>query len=777
MGLKQILVFSNTSPQRIFRFGLLLAFLSGAVALIHQLLWTRRMVDLLGASGESVSRVFGSFFLGLALGAAFANWLLPRTNNPWNLAATAEFLVAITALGVVTLPHWSDGIWPVLGPGALVGWPGHLTKLVISTLAIGIPAFFMGLVLPALAEVLITKTVSMRREGIWLYAVNTLGGAIGLIGVVGFMIEWLGATNCMLVAICLNVVIGSCCLTASKLYQKEKRLTLNSEEKALTVESSEVSLWLLGLLAFVSGAGILATEGTVNQRVMLVAPLSFYAPATILFSVILALSLGAFFSPLLLQITRTLKRQTRFCAILAVSGIAIGITPFGFMAFVRHAKFLTENATLLEFVTQLAGVSILTLGPAFFIAGCIFPLVIAEVSDQGKSAGSELAKLLALNGMGGFLGAEIAYRFILPMAGPHGATGLVGVGYATVALILAFLVCHIRVVLLTCLALAVSVWMLKQVAKLPVVNPNVGFQVLAQWAGREGSVAVVKDQLGHRAILMSNQYVLGGTAAQASQELQALLPLSLHAGPSDVAFIGLATGATPGAALTNSRVESITAIEISPLVYEAATQFFSEANRYIVNDPRATVVIEDGRTYIAACRKQFDVIAGDLFLPWGSGEGRLFSVEHFRAVKLALKEGGLFCQWIPLYQLTPSQLEIIAATFQRVFPKTYVFATPPSDPRPILAFVGYQRAPVFHSTSADDVSSDLPEFIQGSHYEHLFIGEWQGQEGSRINTLSNLAIELDAGRERLTGNPGSKYLYGKRWAEYREGLLRCQPLE
>jgi len=38
---------------------------SGGTGLIHQLMWTRRMVDLLGVSGEPTARVFGCFFLAL----------------------------------------------------------------------------------------------------------------------------------------------------------------------------------------------------------------------------------------------------------------------------------------------------------------------------------------------------------------------------------------------------------------------------------------------------------------------------------------------------------------------------------------------------------------------------------------------------------------------------------------------------------------------------------------------------------------------------------------
>lgn len=66
------------------------------------------------------------------------------------------------------------------------------------------------------------------------------------------------------------------------------------------------------------------------------------------------------------------------------------------------------------------------------------------------------------------------------------------------------------------------------------------------------------------------------------------------------------------------------------------------------------------------------MIIGDLFLPWRTGEGRLFTREHFRAVQRALRPGGLFCQWLPMYQLTERQFAVIARTFSDVFPNAFI---------------------------------------------------------------------------------------------------------
>ena len=55
-------------PSFPYRFSLLIAFLSGCAALAHELLWTRRLIDLVGATTGATTRVFGCFFLGLIMG-------------------------------------------------------------------------------------------------------------------------------------------------------------------------------------------------------------------------------------------------------------------------------------------------------------------------------------------------------------------------------------------------------------------------------------------------------------------------------------------------------------------------------------------------------------------------------------------------------------------------------------------------------------------------------------------------------------------------------------
>jgi spermidine synthase len=119
---------------------LILAFLSGAAGLAHQILWTRRLVDVLGASAGTFSKVVGAFFIGLALGS----WLASRVEHGrisfWKLVALAELGVAVFALPSLFSPAF--GNW--LASSAAVEWLKWFLPLLLVTL----PAVAMGFVIP-----------------------------------------------------------------------------------------------------------------------------------------------------------------------------------------------------------------------------------------------------------------------------------------------------------------------------------------------------------------------------------------------------------------------------------------------------------------------------------------------------------------------------------------------------------------------------------------------------------------------------------------------------
>ena len=111
--------------------------------------------------------------------------------------------------------------------------------------------------------------------------------------------------------------------------------------------------------------------------------------------------------------------------------------------------------------------------------------------------------------------------------------------------------------------------------------------------------------------------------------------------------MGLGTGLTAGGAIPHSDVENIVAVELIPEVVDAV-RMLSEHNYNVVDDPKVDIQIDDARHYLLANDRAFDVIISDLFVPWESETGYLYTVEHYEIALQRLKPDGLFCQWLPL---------------------------------------------------------------------------------------------------------------------------------
>ena len=156
------------SQRRQFQIACILVVLSGAASLSHQLLWTNRMTDLLGASAASVARVFGCFFLGLSVGAGVMGWKISRVKHPWRWLACAEFAVALMCLPILWLSHWTDWIWPWLGLDGLLGWQGASIKWMLSMGVVFFPAIAMGTTLPIVIKGVSSTSAFQGRHSVWL---------------------------------------------------------------------------------------------------------------------------------------------------------------------------------------------------------------------------------------------------------------------------------------------------------------------------------------------------------------------------------------------------------------------------------------------------------------------------------------------------------------------------------------------------------------------------------------------------------------------------------
>jgi spermidine synthase len=157
-----------------------------------------------------------------------------------------------------------------------------------------------------------------------------------------------------------------------------------------------------------------------------------------------------------------------------------------------------------------------------------------------------------------------------------------------------------------------------------------------------------------------------------TQHLVSHLPLLFHKDPKKALVIGLASGTSLGSALLYP-LKEVDCAEISPEVVEAS-RYFKEANGNALEDKRVNLHIVDGRNFLTAIDKKYDIIISEPSNPWISGVSNLFTQDFYKLCFEKLNDGGLMCQWFQFYRMSPENLNIALNTFLSVFPSVTVWS-------------------------------------------------------------------------------------------------------
>jgi spermidine synthase len=671
-----------------------LFFGSGALGLVYEVLWMRRFTALFGGTTLATTATLSGFFLGLALGSAVFGERAKRWRRPLQAFGLLEIGVGAGALLLDPILDLYRLAYPALQP-ALAPYPlgFALVKLLLAMIAVGIPTFCMGGTLPALSEAV---AVSGKGLGIpvgGLYAINLLGATAGTLAVPFVLLPRLGVDRSYWGAVASSLAIGLAAWAAgSGAGRPRDRATIAPEPAR---ERTAGAGWgsVLGLSA-VSGVCTLGLQVLWTRMFSLVHENSLYSFAVVVFVFLAGLAGGAALARAALR--RGFDPRRVLGAAWLAAGLLVVVSPRLFAWMTGGLAYLPAGSGHAS-GGRLLALAVATMLPATLAMGTALPLLMELAGRQRPgSAGPVMGRLLLANTAGAILGPLLA-TFLL---GPR-----LGLWWGLVALGLLAAGVGAQVGLRPGQRLAAGGILLVAVALIrpgavPPVRVAEGERLVSVREGSYGTTAVVADEYD-RWITVNNSYVLGGTAAGNEERWQAHLPLLLHPSPRRVAFLGLGTGITAGAAPLHP-VEKIVALEIVPEVVAAAREDFATANAHLFRDPRLEVVTDDGRHYLAAPPHAFDVIVGDLLVPWRPAEAPLYSREHFESVRRALASDGLFCQWLPLYQLSGEQLAILARTFLDVFPRASLWRGNFLPGEPTLALVGHLSARPLDAAAIDE---------------------------------------------------------------------------
>ena len=180
--------------------------LSGAAALVYEVVWARLLTLQMGSTVTAVGTVLAAFMGGMAGGALLAGRIAPRLERRQALRgyAALELLIAACALLV---PLALAGLRPLLAVAYADGAGGAwfaAVRMLTSLTVLAIPAAAMGATLPLAVRWFVGPTNAPGTAAGGLYAANTLGAALGAAGAGFVLLPGLGLTGAALVAVGLN---------------------------------------------------------------------------------------------------------------------------------------------------------------------------------------------------------------------------------------------------------------------------------------------------------------------------------------------------------------------------------------------------------------------------------------------------------------------------------------------------------------------------------------------------------------------------------------------
>lgn len=178
--------------------------LSGAAALLYQVVWQRVLFTIYGIDITSVTVVVTAFMLGLGVGSLVGGGL-SRRGDRGLIGWFAACELGIGLFGIFSLDLFS---W-------VASWTLHVPRLLTGVVAfflVLVPTTLMGASLPLLVEYEARRRGNVGRSVGLLYFVNTLGAAAGSFAAVLWVLGPLGLRATTAATGALNLLLGAAVL-------------------------------------------------------------------------------------------------------------------------------------------------------------------------------------------------------------------------------------------------------------------------------------------------------------------------------------------------------------------------------------------------------------------------------------------------------------------------------------------------------------------------------------------------------------------------------------
>jgi len=668
---------------------LVLAFflVSGACALLYEVVWTRKLVLLFGTTAYAVSTVLAVYFAGMGIGSFLGGRLADRTNRPLLWYAIFQIAIGIYALLFLLLLRAGESLLVTLvsalsvSRGVGVGLRGGLSFFLLI-----LPVSLMGATLPLLSRVVASeqKVLGLRIGS--LYTVNTFGAVLGCFLTGFLLLPRLGFSGTTLIGAATSLAVGFGALILARAAAgtpSGRRPVRVDDPVALPAARSPYSerMAVLVTVAFaVSGFCALALEVLWFRTLTIVFLGTTYAFTTMLTTFLCGIALGSMYA------SKTVDRRRHLVSLFGTVESLIGVSCILMLTvytwlppildfFKKNYNYQWGNLIAAKFALAFAVLFVPT-----FLFGMTFPIVVKIVAGGRPELGWKVGRLYGANTFGGVAGSLVAGFVLIGWLGTHRGIELVA-SFIFVLGVILILVCPTRrligrgvlavvVTLLLALSLQTRPADMARALNMSFLPENESMILYRE--GVEGTV-VISEPVGSASGSDRTLWINASPACASVHKgvkldrMEGILPMLFDRHPKTVLYICYGTGVTAGT-LSQFDVERIDAVEISPDVVENS-HFFAVDNLDVANDPRLNVTVDDGRNYLLKTNNRYDIITFSPMPLALSGVSTFYTREYYRLCLDHLKPGGIVSQWIPLHSLNPDIVRSLVRTFYESFPE------------------------------------------------------------------------------------------------------------
>lgn len=793
----------------------LFIFLTGATALVYQVVWQRYLTRLTGNDSLATALILGIFLGGLSGGYALCGWWSRRVKQPARLYAVLEAVIGIWALIFPALFAGVESVsqaWSFAPPGWLLA-QGSLCTIVL----IWIPALCMGGTVPLLTRELAGSLTAATRVHARIYGANTAGAFLGVMAAGYFLVPALGLPGSLRAMAMINLLAAVFFGWFSRSNGHEA-----CSENPPPVESSPVveaesrpfPTWVLYAMAGLNGAAVMALENVLIRITNLTLGSSSYSFSLLVGVFVLSLAGGSFAVGALRRLPRELLFGTQATALITWWLVFITVDEWPYVGHLVRAAFQGNAIGFWLHQAAVFAVLLVVLIVPVGLLGATLPVIFHELKRELRSVGWHSGRIFSVNAVGCVMGSVAGgWLLFYPLDNPGVlglALGLVALSTALAAWPLGKITRVSAMVLLAASAMlawwqpgfekhrfAQGTFILNHLTPFSYRGPEYfheHFQrdrpVKFYDDGPAGTVAVIADTTDARvpaelsqlppglslpgmeaatsilptnlplAIMVNGKSDSHTTRDKRTLKLSAHLPALWAEQRSKVMVIGLGTGVTVGELTLYPDVKQIDVAELSLGVVKALP-LFAPFTHDVQRDPRVKIHLGDAFRVLGRSSERWDIIISEPSNVWLTGVDLLFSREFYRLAHEHLTDNGVLLQWVQKYAMDPQTFGILMNTLRAEFPHCCIYQGEPGDllvlasKRPLTVADQERARATFAGNRA--ISESLAE-IGVTSFEELRKRERMGLllvagqlADVGVETLDRPRVHYRAGRARFIG--------------------------